>query len=267
VIEARVPLAVLRSQELNAPDVAQVDTPSTANAGLLGYAGRASMGASSSPTGLVGGACGGACDGGGIGVGLWEVDDGPPLYSGLAFNNPRIGQGTIASYLHIPTTCAADADCQVAHSDTVRSCQSQPTTMANGGTVGPFCVQDHLSWVAASVGMQGTYDYSATAPFGAVDSYSNIPVSLVWQSCITSEIGVSNLNNDLDLVLNCGSPLLSCHGSFVSNTIPSETEMVEKPACFQPVSCAIDIRIKNGAALSPCGTSATERIGVAWSFR
>jgi hypothetical protein len=101
----------------------------------------------------------------------------------------------------------------------------------------------------------------------SVPANQAVRVSLVWQSCITSEIGVSNLNNDLDLVLNCGSPLLSCHGSFVSNTIPSETEMVEKPACFQPVSCAIDIRIKNGAALSPCGTSATERIGVAWSFR
>lgn len=69
IIRARVSIALLRSQELNASDVTRIDTVPEEHAELLGdYAGHASMGA----TAMSGGLCGGACDGGTIDVGLWE---------------------------------------------------------------------------------------------------------------------------------------------------------------------------------------------------
>ena len=32
-------------------------------------------------------------------------------------------------------------------------------------------------------------------------------------------------------------------------------------------TCALEVRIKNGATLQPCGSTTTERIGVAWHLR
>lgn len=102
----------------------------------------------------------------------------------------------------------------------------------------------------------------------SVPQYAKTRVSLVWQSCLTSEHGTPVINNDLDLVLDCGNPMLACGGSIQSTTTDDEMEMVMKPACNVLVpSCTIRIRIKNGATLSSCGSTTTERVGVAWAFR
>jgi hypothetical protein len=91
-------------------------------------------------------------------------------------------------------------------------------------------------------------------------------VALAWQSCMISEGSLPILSNDLDLALNCGSPLFQCGGTTISNTVTSELEMLERPACTFQRTCYVEVRIKNGAQLSACGSTTTERVGVAWSF-
>ncbi|MDB4958914.1 MAG: hypothetical protein JWO36_6483 [Myxococcales bacterium] len=93
-------------------------------------------------------------------------------------------------------------------------------------------------------------------------------VALAWQSCMTTEAGGATLNNDLDLALNCGSHA-TCAQTTLSDTVTSELEMLERPACGIRTAdrvCSIEIRIKNGAALASCGSTTTERVGVAWSL-
>lgn len=83
---------------------------------------------------------------------------------------------------------------------------------------------------------------------------------------MVEEGSVPSLNNDLDLALNCGNPLVACGGTTISNSVRSELEMLHRPGCIYTRSCTIEVRIQNGATLQPCGTTTTERIGVAWSF-
>jgi hypothetical protein len=95
---------------------------------------------------------------------------------------------------------------------------------------------------------------------------TRLRVALAWQSCMMTQGGPETLN-DLDLAVNCpGNPLLPCNGVIISNTVPSELEMLERPACAFDRTCAIEIRIKNGAPLAACGSTTTERVGVAWSL-
>ena len=91
-------------------------------------------------------------------------------------------------------------------------------------------------------------------------------VALAWQSCMVMEGDTPFLNNDLDLALNCGSPLIACGGTTISNTVTNEIEMIERPGCTYTRTCSVEIRIKNGATLNACGTTTTERVGVAWDF-
>jgi hypothetical protein len=173
-IRARVSAAVLRSTELNAPDVVEIDIDEPPDGMLMGHAGRASM-ASLGPNadnpphvfraGLTGGMCGGPCDGGLIDVGLLEkaLQEGP-TFSGLARNNARIvGANTqVTGYFDCPTSCSSDDNCPDAMIDSQlvlkRFCR-EPTPGAP-----KICVQDHLTWVAASLGMVGSYAYNSTVP-------------------------------------------------------------------------------------------------------
>lgn len=91
--------------------------------------------------------------------------------------------------------------------------------------------------------------------------------ALAWQSCMTSEGSVPSLNNDLDLALVCSGT--TCSSSTISNTVTSELEMLELGFCAGAPkgairTCSLEIRIKNGATLQPCGSTTTERVGVAW---
>jgi len=474
-IRAQVPVALLRSSELNASDIVRIDlTPAPGQ--LLGYAGEAAMNAGA----LSGGTCGGLCNGDHIGVGLWERDNSGTITSGIATNNKHIASSVFA-YETVPTLCATDADCYVNDPLVTRMCVAtrdgngcrssadcvKGHTCTNGWCVGPKkCVQDHLTWVAASIGMNLTYDYSSTVPGPGTDpspnvpsgtafgptgawyvnfkvgnddnisgldyltstagggatpfinhSYSGTPYQIDWagrafgtfvtaaagddgglfnvtcsrlrnELCVgmygyrtyndlTSHrrteipgyggsnyindpgvdstlerphllgpgnhagysgehmpnIGVtpggyemrfadysgsgivgssfsapavlsaaiqaqqyegwfsslaypmvnkavllastqdSNaddsvpvISNDLDLALNCGSIIQTCGGTISSNAVSSEIEMVEKAPCTFQRNCSIEVRIKNGASLQSCGTTTTERVGVAWAF-
>lgn len=188
VIVARIPVNVLRSEELNRL-VINIEDPVESGV-ILGHAGRASMNAGA----LVGGGCGaGTCDGGNVIVGLWERDSSVTVVSGIAFNNTRLSTaGSAYSYLLNPATCAAQADCSdPGHPDVSRYCEPAVTSQAcNLSLSCPLgqtcnaqhhcqylqgrCVQDHLSWVAASVGMSGDYSYNTTWP-GAADPTPNVP--------------------------------------------------------------------------------------------
>jgi len=92
-------------------------------------------------------------------------------------------------------------------------------------------------------------------------------VALAWHACMENEGSIPVLNNDLDLVLSCGSPIQLCGGSISSTAVTSELEMVERPGCSIAKTCSIKIRIKNGATLNACGANPAERVGVAWSMR
>lgn len=80
------------------------------------------------------------------------------------------------------------------------------------------------------------------------------------------ENGLPTLNNDLDLVVNCGSDWVICGGSWSSTSGTSELELIERPACSQSRSCSIKVRIKNGVSLAGCGSNSAERAGIAWTF-
>lgn len=69
-----------------------------------------------------------------------------------------------------------------------------------------------------------------------------------------------------DLALVCTGT--ACPGTMISDTVVSELEMLHRPFCNAPrgssATCSLEIRIKNGATLQPCGSTTTERVGVAW---
>lgn len=101
-----------------------------------------------------------------------------------------------------------------------------------------------------------------------IPQFESARIALAWQSCLTTETSVPVIANDLDLILNCGNPMVACGGIWQSVSTDDEIEMLEYPACnFFPPSCNIEVRIKNGATLQGCGSVSTERIGVAWALR
>lgn len=99
-----------------------------------------------------------------------------------------------------------------------------------------------------------------------IPAYENFRTALAWQACMLTETDVPTINNDLDLALDCGSRFFPCGGVTTSNATSSEVEMIERPYCTIEKTCSLEVRIKNGATLAACGSTTTERIGVAWSF-
>ena len=99
-----------------------------------------------------------------------------------------------------------------------------------------------------------------------VAASDRIRVALAWQSCMLEEATSPAINNDLDLVLDCGADFPPCVGFMISDTVTSELEMLERPACNGLRVCQILVRIKNGTSLQACGSDETERMGVGWSF-
>lgn len=163
IIQATIPVAVLDSVELNSNEIVRIDPVSTVPGHLDGdYAGRSAMNAPPSSGGLFGGQCDGPCDGENVDAGFWERDSSTRVTSGIARNNWRVSTGTLVTgYLNAPTTCNDDSDCEdLTAPDANRYCES-----VDGSKI---CVQDHLTWVVASVGMYGDYGYDhALSPRGA----------------------------------------------------------------------------------------------------
>ncbi|MDB4958913.1 MAG: hypothetical protein JWO36_6482, partial [Myxococcales bacterium] len=180
-VRASVPVFLLQSQELNGSDIVRIDPVPTDSPHLLSdHAGHTSMNGSLLSGGLSGGNCGGPCDGGSVDVGLWERDGqgiaGAGNASGLARQNTRIStSNSVTGYLECPKVCTVDANCTSdGQTDVERHC-----VVADAGaqcpTGGMICVQDHLTWVAASVGMYGNYGYNTTTPSGSEDGVPNVP--------------------------------------------------------------------------------------------
>jgi hypothetical protein len=100
-----------------------------------------------------------------------------------------------------------------------------------------------------------------------IPASTKMRVAMAWQACMIAEGDVPVINNDLDLAVICGNPTTQCGLNFFSaQAMTSELEMVERPSCSFAWTCSIEVRIKNGVVLNPCGSTTTERVGVAWSF-
>jgi hypothetical protein len=172
MVHARVTAELLRSEELASRDEIVEIQPvevEDGSAELLGYAGWKSMRDGALAAGGVN--CSSPkCDGGGLLVGLWEEDTGVNEMSqgAVALNNTRLGN--TARYYWEPKSCTVDADCL--GGQMVKRC------------VGGVCVADHTTWVAASVGMTGTYKYDNTIPCNVTpsDSTPNAPSSVTFPS-------------------------------------------------------------------------------------
>jgi hypothetical protein len=112
----------------------------------------------------------------------------------------------------------------------------------------------------------GTGCREYVGPTITVPANAHTRVALAWQSCMIEEGGTPAINNDLDLVLDCGTQPFACYGVYTSNSVTSELEMVRRPGCPSDKTCTIKVRIKNGATLNACGSTDYERIGIAWAY-
>jgi hypothetical protein len=212
-IRALVPVTLLQSQALNGANVVRIDPVPTMAYTLLGFAGRAAMNAPASSGGLQGGMCAGdalRCDGGGMDVGLWERDFVVANPSGLARNNSRISTANrLTGYLHCPTECKDDSDCPNPDQADVRQFCRAP---ASGEQ--KICVQDHLTWTAASVGMYFDYAHTANVPSGP-DPVVNAPQDLTFAATgawhVDHRIGNDNGQEGLDYLIAPSEE--SCAGS------------------------------------------------------
>lgn len=147
LLRVRGPAALLRESRIHDADVIELLEAPESDAELLGFAGHASM----REANLSGGLCGGPCLGGGVALGIWERDTQNPFIQGaIATDNTRLPGSTSVTYMNPPTTCSSQAQCADYDAGTnVYRC-------VNGK-----CVAEHLSTVAASIGMQGSYTYAA----------------------------------------------------------------------------------------------------------
>lgn len=170
---ARIPVAVLRSAELNTrSDIVEMDpVEAPAPARLLGdFAGWASMNESAIQSG-----CSFGCDGLGLTVGLWEHDGAATTQAGIALSNTRFDTSATATYENALSACSADSDCV----------PDQATQRCVAG----HCVEDHLTWVAASLGMVGTYQYGSDPNMVVpLDSVQNAPSTTVFPSSGTYNV-------------------------------------------------------------------------------
>ncbi len=190
-IRARLSSEMLQSQALNDTDVVTISEADSTEAHLLGYAGIASMQAAPSSGGLTGGACsGGVCDGIGLDVGYWERDAELTI-SGVARNNSRVATNVVSGYLDCPQACSSDAQCP-ATGGTKLSCR-EPTAGA-----AKICVQDHLTWTVASVGMFGSYSYDTFVP-GGTDPVANASTLFASSGAWNTDKRFGNRNDQLGL--------------------------------------------------------------------
>lgn len=196
-IEAYVSVATLRSVALNTSDhvisVMSVDDDEPAM--LLGYAGQSSMKVPS----LVGGTCGPApqgppassCGGAGLPVGIWERDEtNGVFYSAIATANSRLDHGALGeTYLNTPASCNSDSNCP----DSL----DQSGLIANKRKcINGRCVEEHMTYVAGSLGMVGTFTYTGDCAPNTTDSFGNAGL---WD--VKYRVGNDNNPNGLNYIL------------------------------------------------------------------
>lgn len=118
--------------------------------------------------------CGGTCAGGDWTIGLWEQDPNwLATFPGIATGNTRFDT-TPVRYLNNPPTCSSDANCPAAvdpqNSELGNASYCKVAAVSGYPSGTKFCVQEHLTQVAASVGMKGSYTYPAPDPRGSFSS-------------------------------------------------------------------------------------------------
>jgi hypothetical protein len=161
IVTATVPVALLRRRALDEiASVVRLDAVNSDDAqgpeALLGYAGHASMKEES----FVGGLCGSGapCLGGGIDVGLWEAYNSalPGVHAGIAIHHSRLAPLGSIAYQLAPASCLIDDDCTAYPGDHGEAWCYAPSSPTPGK-----CVHEHISSVAASLGMFGDFTYPA----------------------------------------------------------------------------------------------------------
>ncbi|MBP9087746.1 MAG: hypothetical protein KBG15_16625 [Kofleriaceae bacterium] len=175
-IIARVPAGLLASEFLNGANVAAIEKHTLQPSQLMSdHAGHYSMNAQQ----LTGGVCGALpCDGLGFVVGLFETEAGAVSVGkvgGVARNNSRFSTSLVSDaivYSTQPTPCTTDAQCSVA--GIVGVANGHFCAAAVPGSSAKICVQEHLSNVAASIGMFGSYAYN-TVELQNPDPSVNVP--------------------------------------------------------------------------------------------
>jgi hypothetical protein len=189
LLEVSAPVAVLRSAYLNSnPGVVEMMEPQVDNkdAKAMGYMGHGALNEAS----LTGGLCAypGRCYGQNLKVGIWEIGLGDPPHA-IALTNPHYFPGTVATYMNTPQTCTTDADCSCF------GCDPKSIICDTGRHV---CIGEHVSFVAAMVGMYGLYKYppdarpgNLTQPFADAGTYD-------VDFNVANSIGVEGFNWLLD---------------------------------------------------------------------
>jgi hypothetical protein len=195
IIEADVPAATLRSIALNTSDAVVSVMPHDTPAQLLGYAGHSSMKIPS----LVGGTCGPApqgppassCGGAGLPVGIWERDENVLINSAVNTRNNRLNHGANGdTYLRTPTSCNGDSECPDTHLFEGSSIITNKRKCINAR-----CVEEHVTYVAGSLGMVGTFDYASDSCPNTPDSFGN---SGLWD--VRYKVGNDNGPSGLDYI-------------------------------------------------------------------
>jgi hypothetical protein len=168
LIQVRAPTAVLRSDFLNT-NAAIVEMASTAtknDAHLLGYMGHAAL----DEQYMTGGNCPipGRCYGQNLKVGIWEAGA-TAGFAAISNKHPHFYSGVATTYLNAPVACTSNADCHCGLPD---ECQANAEVCDTVHL--HVCVQEHLTWVAAMLGMYGFYAYpDASRPGNLYTSFSD----------------------------------------------------------------------------------------------
>jgi hypothetical protein len=198
LVKVRMTVADLQSDSLNTnPHVLRIVEDDDGVHALLGYAAQASMNMPS----LVGGSCGASpCNGSGLPVGIWEHDpDFPSFYSAINTHNDALDHGSLGvSYLFLPQMCTTDADCPSTIENTVIKNKRKCTHSE--------CVEEHLTYVAGSMGMIGDFDYdndnTPNAP--EMDQFAS---SGVWD--VRYKVGNTNDPPGLDYILGASAAYIN----------------------------------------------------------
>lgn len=168
MLRVELPTTLLTDAELHAHEsILQVEeSVGSGDEPLYAYAGHAALG------NLSGGNCGGSCAGAShLRTAIWE-------YQATAGEYGAIGAGISTRYYYgdtdpvyqfCPATCTSDSSCGAAY-----ACRSI-SVRSSGGSCGleeKRCINEHVSHVAASIGMHGSFIERGTL-FSSVGTYQN----------------------------------------------------------------------------------------------
>lgn len=142
--------------------------------------------------------CAGACNGASMTVGIWEWDPVATvasIHGGIARNNARLTGFTgphAIIYQRPLSSCTTTSDCTITGAPISQQhvCALQPDGTSK-------CVQDHMSYVAASVGMNGLpYKFDTLFPGNTPDPAPNATNAFEASGAYNVRQRVANTPND-----------------------------------------------------------------------